>query len=141
MTPKKEIALIRFAQDANGRPFRWGAWCCNTVGLRALDVLTGGNHFAEAAGKFATKAEADEFQRRYGRRFDEYLLALGATEIAPGFEQVGDFLVVEGRKWQMVHVCLGDRILSASEREGVRLFRRSEFALENYRVFRIVEAG
>ncbi len=134
---RQEIALVRFIEESLGRPFAWGVCDCNTFALEAMDAAYGLDLAAKIRGQYGTLLTAFRFRRNSPwKTFHALLEEQGFCEIPKGLQQTGDLLICEDPKWEMVHVCLGDRAVSAFPGDGVRLFPMAMMADKPYRVWR-----
>ncbi|MDY7001093.1 MAG: hypothetical protein SVS15_04845 [Thermodesulfobacteriota bacterium] len=130
-----EIRLLRFVDSQRGRPFQWGFRDCNTLALHILDMLTGVRYAQKVCGRYKTELGAARFFQGFGLDWPGVLRKQGAVEVKPGFERLGDFLIVDMKKWQACHVCLGERAVTVTLKRGVEIVPLA--ALEKYRIFRL----
>ena len=138
MKPAMELKLIGFAEQELKLPFEWGFRDCNTLALRCLDLITGGQYAAAVLGRYDTEKSAQAFQASFGRRIEDVLKEAGAVQVRSGFEQTGDFLVVDDGRWpwQLAHVCIGGKVISAGPETGVEMFKLSQ--IKPHTTWRIV---
>lgn len=132
-----EIKLINFVEASLGRPFAWGQCDCNTFVLAAMDAVYDTALAAKILGKYSTGLGAIRYRRRspWGSLI-ALLREAGFSESSRGFEQIGDILIVADKKWEMSHVCLGNRGMAAFPDEGVQFFPLSSLADQPYTVWR-----
>ena len=120
--PDWESRLFAFAEAAVGRPFLWGEWDCVLLTARALDAMGAHGLTEKYQGAWHGPASA----LRYARRFlsvTDGLQRAGCRPVRPGFQQVGDILLVRQGPFELGHVCLGSTVLSVDEASGVFLGR------------------
>ncbi len=137
MDIKHEILLVNFIEKSLGRPFAWGESDCNIFALETMDAVFGTVLADEIKGRYYTELGAFNFRRR--SRWGSFINLLeesGFTKIPKGFEQVGDLLIVEDPRWEMVHVCLGIDAVSSLPGEGIRHFPVSMLKDKPYSVWR-----
>lgn len=122
MIAQPEILLQQFVRREVGRPFVWGETNCVALALRAVDAMHGTALHAAHRKHMTTPVRARAWTRKNGARgVIEQLVADGLEELAPAFAQVGDILVGETADGQIAaHICLGTRVLSSTEADGVR---------------------
>jgi hypothetical protein len=113
---------MQFARAELGRMFIWGETNCVALALRAHDAMHGTALHATHRKHMSTATRARAWTRKHGARgVIDQLLADGLTELSPAFAQPGDLLIGETADGQIAaHVCLGARVLSSTETEGVR---------------------
>ena len=124
-----ETRLIDFAQSVLGEPFVLGKTNCSILCARAIDAMTGSNHwktFAEVAT--TDKAElAEASKHRTKAEFE----AAGFSKVRKNFEQPGDVLIGWKEPFERTGVALGSgRVLTSSRQKGVvivplAVFRRA----------------
>jgi len=128
---------IEFANVNLGRPFVWGQCDCNTFALDMMDAMYGTNLAAQIKGKYGSPLQAFLFRRRVPGSLINILKAAGFEEVKRGFERTGDLLIVADPKWEMVHVCLGAKCVSAFPDQGVQVFPMTELKDKEYTVWRM----
>ncbi len=116
----------------------WGTCDCNVFALEALDAAYDTALAALIRGRYKTQAGAVRYRRR--SRWGSFIRLVEEAGFAAGkrgFEQTGDLLVVaEPGKWEMVHIYLGDRVVSAFPREGVHYGFMADIRVKTYNVWR-----
>ena len=133
----EEIALVHFIEANRDRPFEWGRCDCNTFALEAMDAAFGTGLAEKIRGHYSTPLGAVRYRRRSAwKSFIAFIEEAGFIEAKKGFEQTGDLLIVADPKWEMVHICLGNRAVSAFPDDGVRCFPMAAMADKPYRVWR-----
>lgn len=143
MDIKHEIKLINYIEANLGRPFAWGECDCNIFALDVIDAVWGqisnlSPLSNQIRGKYKTERGAIRFRKRsrWGS-FIELLKESGFVQGKKGFEQIGDILIVEDpRKWEMVHIYLGNRTVAAFPGEGVLQFPTAMMKDKQYNVWR-----
>ena len=114
-------ALMVRAQELLGFPFEYGQTDCAMICILLLDAMTGSQHADQYRGQWHDRKSALRALSRKGS-LQTGLEALGCLPIAPGFQQVGDFILAEDAAgWIYSHVCLGERSISSSPEDGVCL--------------------
>lgn len=126
MISQADVRLMQFCRAEVGRMFIWGETNCVALALRAVDTMHGTALHAQHRKHMATATRALAWTRKHGARgVIDQLIADGLTEIDPAFAQEGDVLIGETADGQIAaHVCLGVRVLSATEAAGVCYARR-----------------
>jgi len=116
--PDWEPRLIAFADSVQGDPFVLGQTNCSILAARAIDAMTGSNHWK----KFAAVATTDESElseasdRRTRREFE----AAGFSKVRKNFEQPGDILIGWKKPFERCAVCLGGgKVLTSNRDKGV----------------------
>ncbi len=130
-----ESKLYSFVSQRREMGFAWGINDCNVLCLAWLDELTGLSLSDQAKGKYNTAIGAARFQTRIGKRLSDEIKAFGGIEIPQGFQQEGDFLIVENEKWDCGHISLGRKLLSAGPETGCTVFGYSDEI--KYKVYRV----
>lgn len=120
--PDWEQRLFTWADSVRREPFVWGEMDCVMLCSRAYDVMTGGETFAQYAGKWNDEPSARAWAVE-NWTFAEGMRRQGLIEIPQGFAQPGDFFMVERDGMQTGHVCLGSTVLSVDPVHGVYLGR------------------
>lgn len=134
----QEIRLIKFVEAYLGRACTWGECDCNIFVLLAWDAVFGTNIAIHHRGKYKTSRGAIRYRRRSKWGSLQVLLAdeAGAVEIPQGFQQAGDILIVPDDKWEMAHLCIGDKIVSADPDDLVSLAPITALVNIPYQVWR-----
>jgi hypothetical protein len=154
-----EKEIIQFADAELKKPFAWGITDCNTIAARFLDLIqnskfkiqnskqdagaqgivpeTQGYYESQILGKYNDMRSAIEFQKQFGRTAEDVLIEAGAVPGAPGFEQTGDFILVDTERWQCCHIYLCGKVLSSGPERGVAMYPVS-FLQKPYRVMRFI---
>lgn len=155
----RDIDVIKFAEAELKKPFAWGVTDCNTIAARFLDLIqdskfkiqdskqgvgaqgivpeVAGYYESQILGKYNDMRSAIVFQKKFGHTPDEILKEAGAIEATPGFENTGDFLLVDTEHWQCCHIYLCGKVLSAGPEKGVAMYPIS-LLQKPYRVMRII---
>jgi len=146
-----EKEIIQFADAELKKPFAWGITDCNTIAARFLDLIqnskqdagaqgivpeTPGFYENQILGKYNDMRSAILFQKRFGRTAEDVLIEAGAVPGAPGFEQTGDFILVDTERWQCCHIYLCGKVLSSGPEKGVAMYPIT-LLQKPYRVMRI----
>jgi len=137
MEIKREIQLMNFIEKNLGRPFAWGECDCNTFALEAVDAVFDTSLAEKIKGQYFTELGALMYRKksRWGT-FINLLKETGFIEVAKGFEQTGDLLIVEDPRWEMVHISLGSKVMSSLPGAGVQYFSASVMKGQPYSVWR-----
>jgi hypothetical protein len=133
-----EIRLMNFIEQNQGRPFTWGECDCNTFVLDVVDAVFDIALAAKVKGKYKNELGAIRFRQRceWGS-FIELLKEAGFVGGKKGFEQVGDILIVaDPGKWEMAHIYLGNKTVTAFPDEGVLQFPTAMLKDKPYSVWR-----
>jgi hypothetical protein len=116
--PDWELRLHAFAQSVLGLPFVLGETNCSILAARAIDSMTGSNHwktFAEVATTDETEL-AESSNHRTKAEFE----ATGFSKVRKNFEQPGDILIGWKDPFERCGVYLGgDKLLTSSRTKGV----------------------
>lgn len=125
MTP--ELRLMAFVRAELGRPFVWGDTNCVALALRAVDAMHGTELFARHRHRMCSAIRAQAWARKHGAvGVIIELLRDGLIEVDPNYAQPGDILVGTTQDGQIAaHVCLGTRVLSSTEADGVIQVRQA----------------
>jgi hypothetical protein len=128
MTP--ELRLMAFARAELGRPFAWGDTNCVALALRAVDAMHGTELFIRHRRHMRSARRALAWTRDHGTvGVIIELLRDGLVEVDPRYAQPGDLLIGTTPDGQIAaHVCLGERVLSSTEADGVIQVRRTGLA-------------
>lgn len=137
MDIKLEMALIDFVKAKLGRPFAWGICDCNTLALEASDAVFGTEMAEKVVGQYDTPDSAEQYRKSspWGS-FINLIKENGFIEAQKGFEQTGDFLIVEDSRWEQVHICMGIRSVSCALDAVVHLFPTVQLKNMLYSVWR-----
>lgn len=121
-----EVKLMEFVRAELGRPFAWGDTNCVALALRALDAMHGLALHERHRHHMGSAVRARAWTRQHGAMgVVVELLRDGLVEVDPAYSQVGDILVGETAEGQIAaHICLGVRVLSSTEADGVIQVRR-----------------
>lgn len=121
-----DVRLMEFVRAEMGRPFAWGDTNCVALALRALDAMHGLALHARHRHHMSSAVRALAWTREHGALgVILELLRDGLVEVDPMYSQIGDILVGETDDGQIAaHVCLGVRVLSSTEADGVVQVRR-----------------
>lgn len=132
-----EIKLLNFVEANLGRPFAWGECDCNTFALEMIDAVYDTALAAQIRGRYQTERGAIRYRRRspWGSLIN-LLREAGFCEVPKGFAQTGDILIVVAPKWEMSHICLGNRAVAAFPGDGVQCFPLAALADEPYTIWR-----
>lgn len=139
MDIKREIRLMSFIEKNLGRPFAWGECDCNTFALETIDAVFDTAWADLIKGRYYTELGAFTFRRscRWGDFISGIIAEAGFIEIQKGFEQTGDLLIVKDPRWEMVHICLGNKLVSSFPGAGVQYFSASVIKDKAYSVWRL----
>lgn len=122
MTDAGRRDLLALVEAVLGQPFAYGQTDCPMVCFMAWDAMTGQDVASRYRGQWSDRMGALRYVRRHDTDLKRALDALGCETVAPGFQQVGDFVLTEDATgWIRGHVCLGERCLSATKERGVCL--------------------
>ena len=122
-----ETALHAAAQQLLGTAFDYGVTDCPMVCLLIHDAMTDKSEANVHRGNWSDRKTGLEYVTRTGNSLENVLRGLGCTDVAVGFQQVGDFILtitVDG--WVRGHVCLGEKVISADRDSGVSLYSTIE---------------
>lgn len=120
--PGWQERLSIWAARRLGTPFEWGDTDCALIVAEAFDVITGAHHAAQHRGRYRNRRQAARYQRRTELDLARGLARAGAFQW-PGIALPGDLVLhphPDG-PWQVGHVVLGARCLTANEKNGVFL--------------------
>jgi len=125
-----EIRLQAFVRAELARPFAWGDTNCVALALRAVDAMHGTGLHVSHHRHMGSAARARVWTRKHGAYgVVTELLKDGLFEIPTTYSQPGDILIGETDDGQIAaHVCLGLRVLSSTEADGVILRRRADLS-------------
>jgi hypothetical protein len=158
-----EKEIIQFADAELKKPFAWGITDCNTIAARFLDLIKNAERRAHSAERAKLEAIANRqspianrqffesqilhkyndmrsailFQKQFGRTAEDVLIEAGAVPCATGFEQTGDFILVDTERWQCCHIYLCGKVLSSGPEKGVAMYPIA-LLQKPYRVMRII---
>lgn len=117
--PDWEGRLSRWATQANGLPFKWGHTDCVMLCLEAYDALAGTGLAEIYRGKWHSRSSALRFQRSFDFRLARVLPELGCVPVKAGYQQRGDFIIVEREPFPHGHVCFGEKAISSAIKGAV----------------------
>ena len=116
-------ALHARAQELLGAPFEYGVTDCPMVCLLMHDAMTDKSEADRHRGNWSDRKTGLDYVLRTGNSLENVLRGLGCTNVAVGFQQVGDFiLTITADGWVRGHVCLGEKVISADRDNGVSLY-------------------
>lgn len=132
--PERLAAVI---QAAHGRLFCWSERNCAFFAADAVRAMTGWDAAARVRGRMRTRRGAMAALARYGAADVAALMAKvaagrGLPEIAPGFAQRGDVVLVETERGPALGICTG-RHAAVPGRNGL-VFNDMRAALKAWRV-------
>lgn len=136
--PDWDTRLARWATRRNGEPFRWGQTDCAMLCFEAFDAMTGQALAAAHRGKYDSAAGAIRYQIENSVNVGIVLARAGCVEVVPGFQQRGDFIVVDREPFPHGHVCFGAKALSASIGGAVSWGRLNFGVPEGMRILRVL---
>lgn len=135
-TPDWDVRLARWATLRTGERFRWGQTDCVLLCLEAFDVMTGSDKADAHRGRWRSRAGALRYQRENDTDLLRGLRAFGCVDVEVGFQQRGDFIIVERSPIPHGLVCFGEKSLGA-EPHGQVSWSRLNFAVpQGLRVLR-----
>lgn len=134
--PDWEVRLARWATLRNGEPFVWGRTDCAMLCFEALEAITGADVCSRYLGQWHSRSSALRYQQRQGTTVTRELLGLGCSEITPGYQQRGDFVIIERAPFPHAHVCFGEKALSSTIKGTVCWSRLNFGEPEGMRVLR-----
>lgn len=122
--PEWEVNLAKYLTKEFNLPFEWGVRDCTTFVIGALQSMTE-KHLIVPEFTYRTKEEAIAFSATYSL-YEGMLEQLNAYLVNPHFQQPGDIIFVwENEVYPCVHLCNGEKSLSAIPDYGVRAFPTS----------------
>lgn len=108
-----DVRLVRWADSRRGAPFAWGVVDCAMLAFEAIDAIAGVDELAALyRARWDSERSALRFQVRENTDTARVLAAAGCEQVADGFHQRGDIIVVPQGGFQCAHVCMGVRSLS-----------------------------
>lgn len=131
-----DTRLARWATLRNGEPFRWGETDCALLCFEAFGAITGLDVWTRYRGQWHSRSSALRYQQRHGTDVTRELLGLGCVEARPGFQQRGDFVIVERSPFPHAHICFGEKALSSMPKGAVCWGRLNFGVPEGMRVLR-----
>lgn len=107
--------LVRFVDEARGRPFEWGEHDCVTAAADWVAQCTGVDPIADLRGRWTSAAEAARVIAELGGLEPAITARLGAPLKSPLFAQRGDLalLRIDGR--QTLAVVIGADVVGPGE--------------------------
>ena len=124
MNPEKEKQLFELADDWKSKPFVWGERDCSLFASSVIDIITEGDLTSRFYKAWTTGVEARRYSLKNKITVESYLVEQGAKEIKIGFQQTGDFILMDKqvtakRKWRTTAVCLGKDAAVITEEMGL----------------------
>jgi hypothetical protein len=134
-------ALHARAQELLGTPFKYGVTDCPMVCLMMHDAMSSKAEADVHRGNWSDRKTGLDYVLRTGNSLENVLRGLGCTDVAVGFQQVGDFiLTITADGWVRGHVCLGEKVISADRDNGVSLYGTVEILKlpdHTHKIFRL----
>lgn len=112
--PDWDTRLARWATLRNGEPFAWGQTDCVMLCLEAFEAMTGADVCTNHRGRWHSRSSALRYQQAHDFTLRRLLPELGCVEVVPGFQQRGDFVIVDREPFPHGHVCFGEKALSSA---------------------------
>jgi hypothetical protein len=129
--------FCQFVDHEIGQPFEWGHRDCNTLSLRAFDMLTG-QHCFDFFPSYSSKKEALKVVDEYGSDIVlQFLRKGGCVEVDPPVK-IGDFLICADENKEFISVLLAtgtSTVLTVTRRYGV--ISALSALVGEYRIFRM----
>lgn len=121
---------MEFVRAELGRPFIWSETNCVALALRAIDAMHGTRLHATHRHHMCSALRAQAWTRQFGPHgIIVELLKDGLSEIPVSYAQPGDILAGETDDGQIAaHICLGVRVLSSTQNDGVIQLRLTDIA-------------
>ena len=120
-TQNWDTRLLAWADARLAEAFVWGQTDCVILALEAHDLITGTAMADEYRARWDSNTSAYRFMREHDIDIERGLVAAGCEDVAPGYLQRGDFILVEEGGWICAHVCIGHLALSSRPADGVVL--------------------
>ena len=104
-----EIRLAAVIEHARNAPYALGEHDCFRVACRAVEALSGKNHWPQFAGRYATRAEALRLIARHGSSFEEaFSWLFGSDAVDVRRERRGDIVCIQTEEGEKhLGVCVG----------------------------------
>lgn len=123
-------ALIAYVSRVVGQPFEWGKLDCTLFPAFCLGALLDDDSALSHVGRWHDFRSAAKYSELHGLTLERWLRDRGCVDVAEGYMQEGDFLLVEtlpvgGKPWINAGVFVGGRVAVCTE-NGVGLFDRCD---------------
>lgn len=135
--PDWDVRLATWATRRNGELFAWGQTDCAMLCFEAYDAMTGRDLAGAHRGRWRNRFGAIRFQVKHRTDVVVTLLAAGCVDVRPGYQQRGDFVIVERAPFPHGHVCFGGKAISSSPGHLVSWVRMNFGVPQGMRVLRV----
>ncbi len=105
--------LARWATLRNGELFCWGQTDCAMLAFEAFDAMTGADIAGRHRGQWHSRSSALRYQQQNDTDVRRVLILAGCADVEPGFQQRGDFVIIERAPFPHAQVCFGEKALSS----------------------------